>query len=320
MARTASADLPAIVLHVPVACVIGETCWIQNHLDHDPGPGAEDYRHGSLTYDGHKGTDFRVPTQREMRIGVAVLAAADGIVKAIRDGMADGPASGEVDETRHGERLGGNDVLIDHGQGWESQYGHLRLGSVRVVVGQQLRAGEPLGMIGQSGLAQFPHVHFELRYNGQPVDPFDARDPEQPEAPGRALWSSEAGQVWHYHHAGELSSGFANVIPDAALVGDPPAGCCDRRDRALLFWVNFFGVRRGDRETIRLLGPTGQVLAEQQDIARNHQARTIRYVGRPRPSSEPSWPGGVYTGEFFLEREGFAEPLIHITRRLTLSP
>lgn len=314
----ARAELPPLPLQLPVDCLPGETCFIQNHLDHDPGPLAEDYRHGSLTYDGHKGTDFRVRTFRDMHAGVAVLAAADGVVKATRDGMPDGPASGTVDERAIGERLGGNGVLIDHGAGWESQYGHLRAGSVAVTPGQTVRAGDRLGLIGQSGLAQFPHVHFEVRHDGHPIDPFDARDPARPEEPGGVLWRPELRPTLTYRHAGELSSGFSSVIPDATLVADPPDTRFNPRDKALIFWVNFFGARRGDKETIRLIDPQGRILAEQSDQADKHQARTIRYLGRPRPRSPATWPAGAYTGEFILEREGFVEPLIRLTKQLTI--
>ena len=73
----------------PVACEIGRTCVIQQYVDHDPGPGARDYTCGTLVYDGHTGTDIRVPDLAAQRAGVDVLAAADGAVLRTRDGMAD---------------------------------------------------------------------------------------------------------------------------------------------------------------------------------------------------------------------------------------
>ena len=48
-------------LSLPVAFEIGIACNIQNYVDQDPGPGARDYTCGRLTYDGHKGIDFRLP-------------------------------------------------------------------------------------------------------------------------------------------------------------------------------------------------------------------------------------------------------------------
>lgn len=52
-------------------------------------------------------------------------------------------------------------VLLDHGRGWQSLYAHLL--NAGVAVGDRLRAGDPLGQVGQSGRASTPHLHVELR-------------------------------------------------------------------------------------------------------------------------------------------------------------
>ena len=60
---------------LPVDCAMGSVCSIQNYIDHDSGPGWLDHACGPLSYDGHRGIDFRVPTLIEMRRGVPVVAA-----------------------------------------------------------------------------------------------------------------------------------------------------------------------------------------------------------------------------------------------------
>ncbi|MCH8001578.1 MAG: M23 family metallopeptidase, partial [Proteobacteria bacterium] len=152
-------------LELPVDCQIGAACVVQNYVDQDPGPGARDHTCGPLSYDGHKGTDIRVAGRPEMAAGVAVLAAAPGVVRALRDGEADRAASQAGPDA-------GNAVVLDHGSGWESQYSHLRQGSVAVVTGQRVAAGTRLGLIGWSGRAEFPHVEFALRHRGRAIDPF----------------------------------------------------------------------------------------------------------------------------------------------------
>src|SRR3954469_22190120 len=97
----------APVFSLPLECEIGSACVVQNHVDRDPGPAARDYRCGFLTYDGHKGTDIRVSDRARYKDGVAVLAAAPGRVRAVRDGMADGE--------RVAGREAGNSVVIQHG-------------------------------------------------------------------------------------------------------------------------------------------------------------------------------------------------------------
>jgi murein DD-endopeptidase MepM/ murein hydrolase activator NlpD len=62
----------------------------------------------------------------------------------------------------------GNAVIIDHGA-QRSLYAHLN--SVNVKAGQQVQAGQLIGAVGQTGFATGPHLHLEMRKNGQIVDP-----------------------------------------------------------------------------------------------------------------------------------------------------
>ena len=60
-------------------------------------------------------------------------------------------------------------VLIDHGNGWWSLYGHLQ--SITVSKGDAVKAGERIGLGGRGGSAKQPELHFEIRRNGKPIDP-----------------------------------------------------------------------------------------------------------------------------------------------------
>jgi LysM repeat protein len=96
---------------------------------------------------GHEGIDFAVAT------GDMVRAAAGGTVLV----------AGEAPE-RFGQM-----VVIDHGNGWQSAYGHLARATV--ATGDTVTAGERIGLGGQSGDAERPELHFEIRHGGEPVDP-----------------------------------------------------------------------------------------------------------------------------------------------------
>jgi hypothetical protein len=63
----------------------------------------------------------------------------------------------------------GNLVIVEHDDGWRSYYAHLS--ETVVEVGQEVRQGELLGGAGSTGYSTGPHLHFELRYGGRPVDP-----------------------------------------------------------------------------------------------------------------------------------------------------
>ena len=174
-ASTSHVDQPLFLF--PVACTPGKSCLIQKLVDHDPGPGRRDFRCGTLTTDGHDGTDIRLRTMADLKAGFAVLAAAPGRVLRTRDGE---PDISVEDRPDLGGKEAGNAVVIDHGGGWETQYSHLRQGSVRVRPGQTLTAGQPVGLKGLSGNTELPHLHFSIRHHGVVVDPSTATAPASP--------------------------------------------------------------------------------------------------------------------------------------------
>ncbi|KFE34430.1 M23 family metallopeptidase [Thioclava atlantica] len=287
-----------ISLQLPVECTLGQDCYIQNYVDRDPGPGARDAGCGTLTYDGHKGTDFALPTLAGMRAGVAVLAAAPGVVTAIRDGEPDrafiegAPVTG---------RECGNGIVIALGDGWETQYCHLREGSVSVRPGETVAAGQPLGLVGQSGKAAFPHLHLALRHDGAVVDPFDP-DPTRACDRGGArdsLWSPPLA----YTPSGLLGIGFTTTPPsfEAVKAGVPVDTRLPSSGPALLVWVYGFGAQAGDEIEITIDGPRGEILRHASPVERS-QALFYRYSGRKTPPG--GWPAGHYRTRAALIRKG----------------
>jgi murein DD-endopeptidase MepM/ murein hydrolase activator NlpD len=95
----------------------------------------------------HQGIDIAAPT------GTPIMAPADGVV--IIAGK----------EAQYG-RL----VSIDHGHGYATRYGHLK--DIRVKPGDRVHAGQILGTVGTSGNTTGPHLHYEVRIHGRPVNPF----------------------------------------------------------------------------------------------------------------------------------------------------
>lgn len=293
------ADARDPVLSLPLACSPGLDCFIQNYVDHDPGPGAADLTCGPLTYDGHDGTDFALPSRDAMAAGVSVLAAAPGTVRGLRDGMADvvytDPGAPDISG-----RECGNGVLLDHGGGWQTQYCHLKRGSVTVRDGQRVGSGTVLGQVGLSGQTQFPHLHLTLRHDGTAVDPFLPSDIVQCGVdPPPGLWKLPLSYV-----AGGLASvGAGGAMPDSASIaaGGATVTSLPEDAPALVLWAEAFGVRAGDRLHLLLTTPQGAVLLDELAPLDRTQARAWRAVGS---TADAPWPVGAYSGTVTLIRDG----------------
>lgn len=307
---------------LPIRCTPGEDCFVQNHVDRDPGSGWRDFACGHLSYDGHKGTDFRVRSLASMEQGVEVLAAAPGVVVGMRDGEPDVSVRERGRENLRG-RDAGNGVRIDHGGGWVTQYSHLKKGSVRVRPGQRVDAGEVLGLVGLSGNTEFPHVDFVIRKDGRALDPYSpgARPPADA-APGCAsgpavdtLWRDDLVDLLRYRATDVLIAGFA---PEEADRGKAQRGeyenALDAGSPVLVFFVESFGARRGDREEIEVTGPNGRRILERDRVIENNLAAHFAYVGRRLRGER--WPEGEYVGRYRLVRDD--KVVAQAERRVTL--
>ena len=111
----------------------------------------------------HTGQDFA------SKVGNPVYATGDGTVK-------------KVDFKYTGY---GNEVVIDHGFGYETRYAHLN--TIDVGVGQPVRRGDKIGEIGKSGKSTGPHLHYEVLYKGTAINPMSFMDMTMPVEEYRAM-------------------------------------------------------------------------------------------------------------------------------------
>jgi murein DD-endopeptidase MepM/ murein hydrolase activator NlpD len=305
-ALPAAASEPSLALGLPIACVPGESCWIVNYVDHDPGPGVRDYACGRATYNlpgssGHNGTDFAVRDGRAMRSGVAVLAAADGTVVATRDTVADADIKDSTLPLASGGKDCGNGVVVRHGNGWETQYCHLRQGSVAVTTGQRVLAGERLGLVGLSGFTQFPHVHVTVRHAGTVIDPFvGAVRPSGCGVGDAPLWKASTLAKLPYDLNVVYHAGFAGEkpAPGKARNGDYAAAVMERDVPALMLWADLFNVRAGYRLVLSVHGPDGRTVSSASIPIEKDQARLFVFAGQPLQGNR--WPAGDYEGRIHL--------------------
>ena len=291
-----------IRLVLPLACELGRSCAVQNYVDHDPAAGARDYQCGTLTYDRHNGTDFRLPDSAILRAGVEVYAAADGEVERVRDGMADRAvaAADAFDDTA---RSCGNGVIISHRDGWQTQYCHMAKGSVSVVPGERVVAGQPIGRVGLSGNTQFPHLHFTVRHGGQVVDPFAYGAGNETCGSGRSLWRAP-GSGFAYQARTLLNAGFA---PGPVTMDQIESGSLSRqpgRDApALVAFVRVIGLRTGDVQRLTIIVPGQRTLVDHTAAPLDRaKAQAMLFAGKKRPAK--GWPAGSYDAQYTVSQNG----------------
>lgn len=286
-----------IALGFPADCAIGKTCWIQQYADHDGSKAAQDYACGGQTYDGHDGTDIRV---KDMSAKVDVIAAADGIVLGSRDGEADWLVRTEADRAVVKDKECGNGVLLDHGNGWQTQYCHMRRGSVVVKKGERVLKEQTLGEVGASGFAAFPHVHLTVRKDGEPVDPFNAQPVADPlcGAAEATLWSADAldvlGPAAGYRPGDVIGLGFApGRVEMAALEeGRQTAGTIASDWPAIVGYAWMINLRKDDTMTLTLEGPGGFNVKNTIKLDRD-KAQYLIFTGKKPPQG--GWTKGAYS-------------------------
>jgi hypothetical protein len=303
-AALAAASAPPPRLSVPIACAIGRDCEIQNYVDRDPGPGSRDYRCGSRTYDGHSGLDIRLLDMMAQKAGVAVLAAADGKVLRVRDGIVDRSVRELGAASVKGQECG-NGLVIGHSGGLSTQYCHMAQGSLTVKPGDLVKTGTRLGLVGLSGNTEYPHLHMTVRQGDTVIDPF------APEAgagagvcgAGDGLWRPEARSALAYKAGVVLNVGFAQGPVDMAAIEAGRISAPTAGSSALVAYVRAIGLQAGDRQSLTLTGPKGAVLAESngEPLARD-QAQRLLYVGKPRPPT--GWSPGHYGAAYRIVRAG----------------
>lgn len=286
---------------LPLKCTLDRDCWIINLPDDGRGEKVVDYKCGNRTYNGHEGTDFGIRDFLAVDEGVPVVATADGIVTAARDGTPDHYLHN--DETRKliGRKACGNAVIVQHAGGWESLYCHMRKGSVSVKPGDRVDRGDKLGLVGMSGRTQFPHVHVEFRHDDRTLDPFTGAPVEDGcHASGHSLWLPAAGV--HYPDVALYAAGFIDHSPSPQRIWSTARSPVSmlRHAPALVLWAAMFGVEPGDILKLRIVDPAGATIADRVVRIDRHRARMMAYVGRQL--APMGWAPGKWRGEATLER------------------
>ena len=236
---------PGLALAFPMVGELNQDIFYTNYVDLEPGPDVMDYQCGPKSYDGHRGLDLVLPSFARMDEGVEVVAVAPGQVQSVADGHFDRNKSWNA-----GGGFG-NHVVVSHGGGYVTIYAHMMEGSPRVSAGESVSVGEVLGLVGSSGMSDMPHLHFEVRRNGQALEPFAG-----PCGPAATHWADP------HPYQNEFRLIAADLTAESPLtldrVKDPPS-VADQvyLGHPITLWVHLHHVPVGTAAEWRLYGPGG---------------------------------------------------------------
>ncbi len=305
-------------LSFPLNCTLKQNCWSVNYVDVDPTNSAKDFTCAAKTYDDHKGTDFALRSLFEMRAGVDVLAASAGTVLRIRDGESDAvKTDDELQKIKNDKKECGNGILIDHSAagfpGWRTMYCHLKKDSIIVKPKDVLKAGQKIAQIGQSGLAEFPHLHFGVIWEEDVIDPYTgASDHKGCGQVKKPLWK----EPLPYEPLSIYNAGFRSKIPDFKAIenGVENPDVLSTNENTLIFWSALYGVQKNDQIHIIIKNPDGKIFAQRKIIQEKNRAQQYYYTGRKL--KDQVLKRGNYSARITIKRENF-EPFTR-TEKTTL--
>jgi hypothetical protein len=191
----------------PMGGTLFRDVYVNNYVDLDLSSGLLDWGCDDWTYNGHDAHDIDIRSFGEQAIGVPIFAVQDGTVIDAHDG--------EFDMNISAPNQPANYVLIDHGNGRICYYWHMKKNSVAVSAGEQVSAGQQIGLVGSSGRSTGPHLHFATYEDGNVVEPQAGYC-----RPGESLWVKQIPKrvdtyIWDYGISGvDLSSyNYSSELP-----------------------------------------------------------------------------------------------------------
>jgi len=290
-------------LSLPLDCTIGTNCFIQNYVDMSKGKERSDYNCGILSYDKHKGTDFSISTKDDFN----VLAAATGKVVGTRNNIEDINFKLRNPDIVMNVECG-NGVLIQHENGWETQYCHMKQGSITIKVGQLVNKGDVLGKVGLSGFTEFKHLHLSVRKDGIAIDPFSSQAMESGckgnKYAANGLWKHYTALDLKYTDSAIVDFGIKDEFPISefkARNGDYNKTEIRNNSNLMLFWMDLISPQKGDLLEVSVKYPNNRSRNLNVKVDQT-KVRRFQYFGIKKTT--PKWEDGIYQLTYKLRRNG----------------
>ncbi len=280
---------------VPLEGIENKDWFIVNYMDQDTNAGQiADYQCGTLTYDGHWGTDFVIRDFSQMDSGVYILAAADGRVYFTKDG--------EFDRSKQQDTGGyGNFISINHGDSLYTLYAHLKKNSLRVGVGDSVTQGQRIAQVGSSGKTTDPHLHFEVYKNGLIIDPFGRLCSGEPDVPAMIVFLPQYDNDLQY-----ISSNVASGILGLDSVRENPhQSYFTTRDSFITYWVHGSSIGGGNVLRTDWYQPSGALWFSHLDTLNENYRYWYFYTYINGPAVQASMPLGTWKVKYYVQDQPF---------------
>lgn len=295
-----------VFFSLPIDC-LGKNCQIVKYLDQEPGPKARDYRCGLLSSERYEGTSFAVRDMEDVKAGVNVLAAASGVVASVRDGLEDVAVTTPAEMEKIADKYCGNVVVIKHGS-WDTSYCHLKNGSITVKAGDNVQEGQKIGLIGMSGMVDYPNLRFIVRYRNRLSDPFLGNSGSMWCKEGNVpLWKKEALAQLPYSPVAIVNAGFADKPPQLmdSRLGKYRNFSLSTDAGQMVVWVETRGLSKADFIEFKITDPDGKEILKKSQVLDNSVPEWFGVSGLNK--TQGSWPKGTYVGEISIKHPPFAD-------------
>ncbi len=283
----------------------GEDFVIVNYVDWVL-DGFQDNHCGSKSYDGHQGTDIVLKSFVQMDQGVYVTAVDNGIVTFVQDGLFDRQTESVP------ERGFGNYIAIRHTGKLYTYYAHLKKGSILVMPGDTVIAGQRIAQVGSSGNSTDPHLHFEMWYDSTIlIDPFAG-----PCGNSSTYWIDPYPYDTSYNL---WDSGLIGYVPHLDSLRER-IGAQDsftQKDSIITFWALQYGLRSGDSSRIEWYTPDGNLWFSfsntyQKDWWYHYY---YSYIFRPEPMIPGTWSYKYFLNDQLIKSAVFDLELVNSTQQ-----
>ena len=269
--------------------------YISAYVDHDTAsPGYKDWNCGTVTYDGHRGTDIcssPYPFYKMDNNQLEVIAAAPGTIVNKVDG--------NFDKNCAINNLTANYIIIEHSDGSVALYWHMKMNSLTSkVVGQTVVAGEYLGVVGSSGDASGPHLHFEV-WSGTTANTLT--DPYAGTCNtlnANTLWASQKPYSEPAIVKQQVNT-IAPVFPACPATETPNEDSCFSGGAAAKFYIFIRNETSGLTANMRILNPNGTTYSSwSHNSTNNYVSVSYYFTNRTLPSTSGTYTfESVYNGD-----------------------